>query len=131
MSGNHLSPYSPKQGSITFERADDAASGDVAYTGVGFQPTRISFTAVVFLATQHRHSRGYTTGASDNKAVCQRQTSAALRSDTSCIYIADNPGVTEQTAVLKTFDTDGFTLTWTRLGATSAGTIMILAECEA
>jgi hypothetical protein len=38
-------------------------------------------------------------------------------------------GTKAQSAVLKTFDTDGFTLTWTRTGASSAGNIDFAAFC--
>jgi len=90
-----------------------AASGDVSYTGYGFEPTCLivfaCFTDVADIA-----SWGFADSAMTNR--CIRQ-----------IYVpAFYPGVTlvdayigvgnRQYATLTSYDADGFTLTWTKTG---------------
>jgi len=99
-----------------------AASGDVSYTGYGFQPTSLIVIA-------YGIDNSISVGLGD------------VNLSEACIYIDDNSGAythggtsqiihmllsggaTGQTAVLKTLDADGFTLTWTEVGTPGAGTI--------
>lgn len=98
-----------------------AASGDVAYTGYGFQPT-----ALIIIASGGAVG-GTSIGLGDvNLAeMCFLITGTDLDGlETSeIVHISETEGSKEQTAVLKTLDADGFTLTWTKLGITSAATL--------
>jgi len=100
-------------------RALDAASGDVAYTGYGFTPSAL---LIVGYAALYDHS---SIGSAE----------PALTE--CCLWLDDTPagegaailgqwGIGNgQSCVLKTFDTDGFTLTWTKIGTSSAGPIAL------
>lgn len=97
-----------------------AASGDVSYTGYGFLPRAL----IIFSARNANLEAAW--------GVCD----VGLRE--SCIYLSYAPGrfglgsyilhiITGATpdyqrAIVKSLDTDGFTLTWTKAG-TPSGTI--------
>lgn len=107
-----------------------AASGNVAYTGIGFQPKAILFFSNVNGTA--RASWGYTTSATagDNTCVFDDNGDAAgtyAIAVNNCIYL-ETGGAVNQKAALASFDSDGFTLTWTKTGApTGTGTGMFLA----
>uniref|UniRef100_A0A6M3K1T1 Uncharacterized protein n=1 Tax=viral metagenome TaxID=1070528 RepID=A0A6M3K1T1_9ZZZZ len=101
-------------------RAMDAASGDVAYTGYGFQPTSL----LVFAACNAYEVASW--GLADVNLLegcIYSKPTGTNEIDTNLIHIIELYDSKNQLAVLKTLDADGFTLTWTRTGATAAGTI--------
>jgi len=97
---------------LSHTRVKDAASGDVAYTGYGFQPSAL----IVFASDTTRLNWGV---ADSNLA----NMGASLDGETPVysIYttylIVISTGANSQTALLKTLDADGFTLTWAKSGA--------------
>ena len=97
-------------------RARNAASGDVAYTGYGFTPTGLIIIAV-------DGSNG-SIGSSEPALAeqCLYEVGGVMSIETKIVYI-DEGDAKRQHAVVKTYDADGFTLTWTRVGVTTAGTI--------
>lgn len=106
----------------SFGRGNDA-SGDESYTGTGFQPKGIIF----FLATTTvQKSQGFDDGTRHN---CNYAgDSGTLGTTTSySIYLFNEgtPGVQE--GIIKTFDSNGFTITWTKVNAGSSGTIYYMA----
>ena len=106
------------------------ATGNVAYTGVGFLPKAILFFSNVNGTA--RASWGYTTSATagDNSCIFDDNGDAAgtyAIAVTNCIYL-ETGGANNQKAVLVSFDSDGFTLAWTKTGVpTGTGTAMFLA----
>lgn len=110
---------------ITLTRDMTAASGDVAYTGVGFQPRQVVFFAAV--ASNKAGSWGSDDGTSQ---MCTNQLSTGnMSSNTSASIDLENNAGESQTAVIKTLDSDGFTLTWTKTNTPPAGTATIIAIC--
>lgn len=105
----------------TFSRALDGASGGVAYTGVGFRPTSIEFTAAV--DSTNEFCIGFA-DASGGRCLNSDAAGAKLSSAHAIRIIRDAAGK-EQSAVLASFDADGFTLTWTKTGAPPANTLTI------
>jgi hypothetical protein len=104
-----------------FDRNMPDATGSVAYTGVGFQPRYLHIRAAV-AADSNTMSVGTTDSVTEN---CWYQNDAVARDDWNSgfllrVYTAAS---INQTAVLTSFDSDGFTLAWTRNGATVAGTL--------
>jgi len=106
----------------TFTRDMTASSGDVSYTGVGFKPSALIFfgginaTTIISMigcsmATRRYVMSDYHGGIADTFAV-QSALSIMLAEGSSQL----------QTALIKTYDSDGFTLTWTKTGTPSAGT---------
>jgi len=111
----------------TFTRAMGAASGDVAYTGVGFKPT-----AIIFLASLA--NKGWSVGFDDGTVHCalfSYGTGPVLFTlvATSSIYVVEDATPKSQGAIVKTLDADGFTLTWAIEGtpATANATVYYLA----
>lgn len=97
-------------------RVNTAASGDVAYTGYGFQPT-----SLIILA------RGSAGGGSIGMTIPagEDQYLNADGYDTELIKVDEGGGLKQQ-AVLKQYDADGFTLTWTKLGLPTGTTTLFV-----
>ncbi len=98
-------------------RALNAATGNVAYTGYGFQPKMIIIFAVMY-------------GTSIGMAIATRQ-QAIYNATTTAVYATPDYLVFAygsagglQYATLVSFDADGFTLAWTLYGS-QAGTIQL------
>lgn len=113
---------------LTATRDMTAASGDVAYTGVGFLPRGIILiggritSGSIAPVDQNGDSQTfqiYDAGASVN---------ADIVSGSAVWITSDASGYTNrQSAAIKTLDADGFTLTWTKYGSpTGTGNIMAL-----
>jgi hypothetical protein len=98
-------------------RAKDAGTGSVSYTGYGFQPSAL----IILSDGVNSVSVGFGDVNNDEYSVCIKNP-IALTSGATIIYYEESAGKT-QTATLTTLDADGFTLSWTRTGATAAGTI--------
>lgn len=99
----------------TFTRAMDAATGDVAYTGVGFKPSHVVFLTRVETASM---VIGVDNGT-NHYCVAIYLTPVYFNSSTHSLYAIEAVGKT-QSGIIKTLDADGFTLTWTREGATAS-----------
>jgi hypothetical protein len=97
----------------TFTRDDDAASGDVSYTGVGFKPSAIIFLCAAASAFM---SFGFD-DATNHYYIFHSDSGGSSAGDTMSINAAYGGG--SQTAIVKTFDADGFTLTWTKQSSPS------------
>jgi hypothetical protein len=96
----------------TFSRTltDAGAPTDVAYTGVGFKGSLLRI-----FGSKSGSFSGTVSGMSDGtKQYCEYQYTdeGIYVSTTYCALASDMAG--NQTAVLKSFDSDGFTLTWTK-----------------
>ena len=113
----------------THTRDMTAASGDVAYTGYGFKPKAIIIAST--MATVNIMSLGFGDEALSEMALISSPSGglAGFGADTAKIVVLKQvPATDEQTAVLKTLDADGFTLTWTKTGTPSGtGTLIVLA----
>ena len=99
----------------TFTRAMDAATGDVAYTGVGFKPSHVVFLTRVETASM---VIGVDDGT-NHYCVAIYLTSVYFNSSAHSLYAIEAVGKTQR-GIIKTLDADGFTLTWTREGATAS-----------
>lgn len=101
-----------------------AASGDVAYTGVGFTPTSI----VVLFGIDGGTINGV--GIVDSALTGRfegRMADATARVFTYFIsgFVS---GSATNVAIVKSFDADGFTLTWTKTGSPT-GTMTLYFLC--
>lgn len=109
---------------ITSLRDLTAASGDVAYTGVGFTPTAIQAIAVV------EESQVFSIGFSDSAKTnthADRKYDNLFRSSGHLIFGLPSAGA-YQSAIVKSYDADGFTLTWTKTSSPS-GTLNLYFLC--
>jgi len=87
------------------------ASGDVAYVGCGFKPTCLIYMGGVL--TLDDASWGMVDEGNVNGSVMEY--GKLFTQGPSFIYAGQGPG-DNQKAVVKSFDADGFTLTWTKTG---------------
>jgi hypothetical protein len=100
------------------------ASGDVAYTGVGFQPT-----AMILVGSNHG-SNVTSINMVDSGKVGKgmASTGGVSYADQTVALTFETAGGTRQKAIVKSFDADGFTLTWTKEGSPT-GTAYISILC--
>ena len=96
-----------------------AANGDVAYTGYGFKPT----TLIIVAASDNvgEFSVGFGDVNLAEGCVYNAYVTAGhvnFKASANIIFIQDSSTLNES-AVLKTLDVDGFTLTWTKTGTPS------------
>lgn len=103
---------------IVAERTNSDATGDVAYTGVGFTPTCITCNASV-------------EGISQSVGICDSAKTQACKfviggagydADGDFIHGETTLSSARQVATVKTLDADGFTLTWTKTGSPTGTT---------
>lgn len=106
-----------KIGTIT--RAMTADAGDVATTSVGFKPS-----AIIFLAGLSTTSISVGMSDATTNALVWYTGSTGGFGNAYCI-IAYEDGTKLQTAVVKTMDADGFTLTWSKTGTPSSANASI------
>jgi hypothetical protein len=104
---------------ITFTRSAAAGSGDVSYTGAGFVPTGV---IIISMNDTNNDSFGIgfiDSGATDEaSAVVRGLGGSPITSINTNLVISDyNSGASAgQTAIAKSLDADGVTLTWTKVG---------------
>ena len=113
---------------ITATRDYSSASGDVAYTGVGFVPTTIRTIYSKNGATVG-DGNGFSDSAKTNSALNNRQNNGTSNIANDSIIYSDIVSGGYQKALVKSYDSDGFTLTWTKLGSPT-GTMNIAFLCE-
>jgi len=106
----------------TFTRALNTASGDVAYTGVGFKPS-----AIILIVGTPDAATGYgSIGIDDGTShYCQFNNSVASLgtfglATSFSVYIINTGTVT---GLVKTMDADGFTITWALTGNAGTSTV--------
>jgi hypothetical protein len=119
---------------ITITRANDAVSGDVSYTGVGFEPKAMVCLGATPTVTTG-HAQVICVGMVDeNKTgysipiVGTAGTVGSTNVLSAFIQTGSDESTARQTAVVKSYDADGFTLTWTQVN-TAAGTASIHVLC--
>ena len=110
---------------ITFTRDMTAASGDVEYVTVGFQPRQVVFFASV--ASIETGSWGVDDG-SIAKALRQRNAGNMDVDVGSSIRLVTASDVFQE-AFISTLASTGFTLTWVKNGSPAAGAATIIALC--
>lgn len=101
-----------------------AASGDVAYTGVGFKPTKLTVYAVI------QGLVGYSIGNGDSLLTndCIQLEGGAFYQNNLLVRMVPTSG-NSQDAVLVSYDADGFTLNWAKT-LLPTGVCDIIFVCE-
>lgn len=107
-------------------RTLSTASGNVAYTGVGFKPK-----AVIFLATAAGQVGGTSWGFDGPSAKTMYDdyatTANTYNTTTSSILMQPATAGNYQAGSILTLDSDGFTIAWTKAGTpTGTGTFLYL-----
>jgi len=101
-----------------------ASSGNVAYTGYGFKPSYIEVKAV---EPNNVWSWGASDGSTDRCTFIQNTFGGGSSDLTKCIHLEQSGG-NHQHASVVSFDTNGFTLAWTKINSpTGFATVVITA----
>lgn len=107
-----------------FTRDPSAADGDVAISNVGFTPTAIDFwtaggnpSGISYIFGSVDSSKSGRIGGFSNVVATSIFANAAIR-----VLSGGVDPSNYDTAVLKTYDANGFTLTWTKTGAPGSST---------
>jgi len=104
---------------VAATRAMDAITGDVSYTGATFRPR-----AIIALGSKDGGSLGRFKSVGFSSAVGSEGVVGAINVEyvgAKFIYAGEDTGKS-QDAIVKSYDADGCTLTWTRTGATASAT---------
>lgn len=109
---------------VSFTR-DVSLTGTQAITGVGFTPKAIIFFAVENTST--KFSVAAASGASE-AYVLGAYSAGTFTYSNGVVFTITSLSVTQALASLTSFDTDGFTLTWTKNGSPT-GTVDVRALC--
>jgi hypothetical protein len=97
----------------------------VAFTGIGFTPVGGSFKLYSYSGAFY--SDGFDDGTRSNCLnVSMNVWGYTTMSLGNTYSMASAAGGTGQKAIVKSWDADGFTLTWTRVDLSSAGTLTFL-----
>jgi len=105
---------------ITGTRDMTAATADVAYTDVGFTPT--SIIAIGAIDSSLSFAIGFSDSTKAGRNLFQYAANQ-LYNTGGLIEIAVSSG-NVQAAVIKTYDADGFTVTWTKSGSPTGTAIL-------
>ena len=109
-----------------FNYVIDTASGTQAITGVGFQPTGLWIFAGADRGINPPPVFGGTDGTTQGNVAAIHSTAAnAWDANTANLIDIETSAGNTATAVVASFDADGFTLTWTKTGAPPTQTILI------
>ncbi len=125
VNGTHKPAEITEHKILSFTRDMTASTGDVAYVDVGFTPRQVIFFAAV--ASNKAASWGDDDGTDQ---MCTYQVSTGdMASSIVASIILENSSSEGQIGKVKTLDSDGFTLTWTKNATPPAGTATIIAVC--
>jgi hypothetical protein len=114
----------PIQVKVKAETRDmTAANGDVSYTGYGFTPTGLIIIAVGYAGGPSSIGASNPAKASMSMAMI---TTTTINTNTNIVNMETSFATTGQVAFVKTYDADGFTLTWTKEGSPGAGTANLI-----
>lgn len=102
-----------------------AATADVAYTGVGFKPAAIIAMAAINSTVEY--SMGFADAGGTTGNLYDGSSSANMAVDGNFLTLWAAAGGA-QTGTLKSLDSDGFTMTWTKY-LTPTGTVTIRFIC--
>ena len=102
-----------------------AATADVAYTGVGFKPAAV--VAIAAINGTMQYSIGILDASSTTAQIGNAQASTNVSVDTSLLAVWAAGGGA-QTGTLKSLDSDGFTMTWTKY-LSPTGTVTLKFLC--
>jgi len=109
---------------ISGTRDSAAGTGDIGYTGVGFKPTSI----VCFWNVDGTTIGGWGVADSAKANMMLYKDATNFYTKTSNLVYYNPTGGDVQSAIVKSFDADGFTLTWTK-ASSPTGTIALIFLC--
>lgn len=113
---------------IAVSRDLTVATGGVAYTGMGFQPTTC-FASGQVAASLTQYTQLFGMSDANRAAISTIIYGSVINTNNgNFIMMGDTAGTAFQTATVTSYDADGFTLAWTKTG-TPTGTATIYVMC--
>lgn len=114
--------YADTRFKVSNFQPNQTSLGDVSYTGVGFKPSAILFFSKPAAANNSTYaSWGFSSGGTD-RALIAKSNIQELAANS--IFTGDGNSW-DVRGTIKSFDTDGFTITWTKTGTPPAGLMNI------
>lgn len=124
--GHPAISYNYKSKVTLISRDISVATGSVAYTGIGFQASKI--LAIAYVNNTLMASLGFSDKNKDARCLIYDTTPQWTAGGTNLIYISHLAGPGSARASVSSYDADGFTLSWTKSGTpTGTAEILILA----
>jgi hypothetical protein len=115
----------PKNYQVRITRDMSAASGSVSYTGVGFRPSCIyAFGGSI---TDQTVSWAMSNGSLHG---CQFTDNTGTWVNTTSFFLRIYQGANRQDCSFTSFDADGWTLNWTKVGTPAANTAVLTCSLE-
>ena len=111
---------------ISISRDGQGANGNVSYTGIGFKPTSVKAIMVVEGTLYKSNGFADSTGASG----CTYTSSANVEQISDWLITYSNQTGWVQHGKVYSYDTDGLTIQWEKIGTPVAGTMQIYLLCE-
>jgi len=120
-----------RQSKVTSATRDlTAASGTVAYTGVGFKPTSLRILSFASGGSPGIYGNGLSDASRASQVVAYTSDTGVIISATNRVVLySDLATANQQSASVSSYDSDGFTLSWTKIG-TPSGTLNLFIFAE-
>lgn len=127
---DHISGKQTRVAVMYFTRDKAAVSGNVSYTGVGFQPKAILFNTHDGTNNYGGPGKAVNDGGTIRGRMLMVDENTLIRHYNGTCCGLNNSGTgAGQYATLDSFDVDGFTLAWVKAGVGSANDPLIIAIC--
>lgn len=110
---------------ITFTRDIAGTNGDVSYTGVGFTPTSLHAMSI---ATGGEKFSIINADSSKKCSGIYQSAANTIRTIDDYLIVWSDASTISQLGVLKSYDADGFTITWSK-GGSPTGTLSCKVLC--
>lgn len=126
--GATAAEFSAGFGSAGLTRNMNTDTGDVSYTGMGFKPAVV----IIFFgsnSTTFKWSMGFSSGTTNFVLFSYSATTSNTDFPLSCVWLQNATTADYQKAKIKSFDADGFTLTWTKGGSPGSESVSGYALC--
>lgn len=111
---------------LRFTRDPTLATGNVAYTGVGFKPSAILFMGAQAVSPNVGFN-GFVDSSRTGFSIFDMAAGQGAQPNTSAFTCGS--GANFQSAQVLSYDADGFTLAWTRTGAPGGSAFQCAALC--
>jgi len=100
-------------------------SGAVSYTGAGFRPTSVEI--IYFISGYLTGSgQGFSDSGKTSMAMYWSYTETSKEKSSNTIIYSEVASNSAQSAVVTSYDADGITLTWTKIGSPAATLTMLI-----
>lgn len=120
----------PRTKVISFTRGLSSASGSVSYTGVGFRPRTIHFLWGMNVIDGW-NGLGFSDSYRSGGSMATNSANGGQTSNATPVMIGNVSASNAQTATVSSYDSDGFTLAWTKVGSpSSSNTMTVYALCS-